>query len=194
VSRPSLSHQFFICIELTILSQDIEFLGGILHIVDHPCALPYTLADTATVLNISIIADIIRQPNSISPSPSLNSFDTLTVFAVHNSRASDLVPSPESSKITSLADTLAGYVIPGAAYYSTNLTDGTTTSGTLIPADVRPEPDIVSVNGTRGGEGDHFHGNGLEVQVVNGTIYVNGSMIIQSDILVRNGVVHVIDR
>ncbi len=85
-------------------------------------------------------------------------------------------------------------MIPGAAYYSTNLTDGTTTSGTLIPADVRPQPDIVSVNGTRGGEGGYFYGNGSEVQVVNGTIYVNGSMIIRSDILVRNGVVHVIDR
>lgn len=44
-------------------------------------------------------------------------------------------------------------------------------------------------------EGGVSFGNadGLDVQVVGDEIYVNGSRILERDILVRNGVVHIID-
>lgn len=88
-------------------------------------------------------------------------------------------------------------MIPGAAYYSTNLTDGANTYGTLSPAGgyANGTPPTAENATLPNGRTNYGFGNGLEVQVIaNGSIYINGSRIIQSDILVRNGVVHVIDK
>jgi uncharacterized surface protein with fasciclin (FAS1) repeats len=38
------------------------------------------------------------------------------------------------------------------------------------------------------------NGKSLSVTVTNGTVYINGAKIVKSDLLTRNGVIHVIDK
>lgn len=78
-------------------------------------------------------------------------------------------------------------MVLGGAFYSTNLTQGGTVDGTLLP--VGTNTSLEESYGGNEGRGESV----LDVQVVEGEIYVNGSRILQRDVLVRNGVVHVIE-
>ena len=173
-----------------VLIPDLTFAGGILHIVDHPFAPPYSLASTGIVLNISILAPITAQlykypetqaPLNISIAPDI------TVFAVQNSIADTLCPNTTIGSNYTYAGTycsdaaqLSNYIVPGQVLYSTNLTNGFVTAGTALPAG-----GIASV------------GAGAPLVVTtdsNGDIFVNKSRIIQMDIISSNGVVQVLER
>ena len=127
-------------------------------------APPYSLENTGTVLGINAIATII-QASEKGPGPS-------SIPNIQN--VSDVtVFAPQNSALSnaSIASSQAAgsFVVSGRVLYSTALTADTTlfTAGkTKI---------FVTTNAS-------------------GAIFVNGSRIIESDILTANGVVHVIER
>lgn len=111
----------------------------------------------------------------------------ITVFAIQNSVADTLFPSPSvkgsnynCTKSYCRDARLSNYIVPGQVLYSTNLTNGFVTAQTALPAG-----EEVGAGGgaplvvTRNSEGD---------------ILVNNSRVLQSDILTSNGVVHVVER
>ena len=143
--------------------QDLEFSGGIIHIVDHPMAVPFSLGNTGTVLGINAITGII-QANEKGPStsfiPNIQNASDVTVFAPQDLALIDAsIPPPQAA---------GDYVFSGPVLYSTALTAGTSflTAG--------KEKLFVTTNAS-------------------GAIFINGSRIISSDILTANGVVHVIE-
>lgn len=143
--------------------KDLEFAGGIIHIVDHPMAPRYPLGNTGTVLGINAITGII-QANEKGPStsflPSIQNASDVTVFAPQDSSlTSASIPPPQAA---------GNYVVSGPVLYSTALNAGTSflTAGR--------EKLFVTTNAS-------------------GAIFINGSRIIASDILTANGVVHVIE-
>ena len=127
-------------------------------------APPYTLGNTGTVLGISSIASII-QASEKGPSPSfLPNIQTATDVTV-------FAPQNLALTNTSIASphAAANFVVSGSVLYSTDLTAGTsflTAGKTKL---------VVTANAS-------------------GAIFVNGSRIIESDIITANGVVHVIER
>ncbi len=127
-------------------------------------APPYSLGNTGTVLGINAIAGII-QASEKGPGPSfLPSIQTASDVTI-------FAPQNLALTNTSIASPqLAGnYVVSGPVLYSTALTAGTS-----------------------------LHTAGMTKLFVttdtSGAIFVNGSRIIESDILTANGVVHVIER
>ena len=144
------------------ITKDLEFAGGVIHIVDHPMAPPYSLKDTGTVLGINAIAGIFQARGKGSASSFLyqNTSD-VTVFVPQNSALVN------TSAVSSQA--AANSVVLGPVLYSTALTAGRTylTAGKAKL--------FVTTNAS-------------------GSVFVNGSRIIESDILTANGVVHVIER
>ena len=134
--------------------KDLEFAGGILHIVDHPMAPPYPLGDTGTVLGINAIAGIIQE--SEKGGFKIQNSSNVTVFAPQNSaRQSATQAGPD-------------YVVSGPVLYSTALTARKT----------------VLTNGKT---------NLVVTTNANGSVFVNGSRIIEPDIITANGVVHLIE-
>ena len=75
---------------------------------------------------------------------------------------------------------LNNYVVPGQVLYSTNLTDGLVTGGTAIS--------------TGGSSNVGFGAPPIVERDQRGGILVNGSRILQADILTSNGVVYIIER
>ena len=127
-------------------------------------APPYSLGNTGTVLGINAIASII-QASEKGPAP-------ISLPNIQN--ASDItVFAPQNSALnnTLIASSQAAgkFVVSGRVLYSTALTAGTSflTAG---------ETKLLVTTNT------------------NGAVFVNGSRIIESDILTANGVVHVIER
>ncbi|CAF9941591.1 MAG: hypothetical protein ALECFALPRED_009237 [Alectoria fallacina] len=155
---------FYVGTGIGFKSNDLEFAGGILHIVDHPMAPPYSLGNTGTVLGINAIAGII-QASVKGPGPSvlpnIQNASDVTVFAPQNSALKNAsIASPQVA---------GNFVVSGSVLYSTALTAGTS----FLTAEKRKL--FVTTNAS-------------------GAIFVNGSRIVESDILTANGVVHVIER
>ena len=127
-------------------------------------APPYSLGDTGTVLGINAIAEII-QGSAKGSGPS---------YLADIQNASDVtVFAPQNSALNNTPvvspQAAANFVVSGQVLYSTALTTGKT---------------FLTAGKTK-----------LSVTTnANGTIFVNGSRIIESDILTANGVVHIIER
>lgn len=152
-----------ISLKSNVLIPDLEFAGGIIHIVDHPMAPPYSLGNTSTVLGINSVANIIQaSENSHGHSflANIQNASDVTVFAPQNSAL--------NSTLTTSSQTAGNFVVSGPVLYSTALTAGTSF---LTAAKTKL---FVTTNAS-------------------GAIFVNGSRIIESDILTANGVVHVIE-
>ena len=173
-----------------VLIPDLTFAGGILHIIDHPFAPPYSIASTGIVLDISILAPITAQlyqyPKTQAPL-NISTAPDITVFAVQNSVADTICSNTTNGSNYSCTGTngsdtaqLSNYIVPGQVLYSTNLTNGFVTAGTALPA-----------------EGSASLRAGAPLVVTtdsNGDIFVNNSRIIQMDIITSNGVVQVLER
>lgn len=127
-------------------------------------APPYSLGNTGIVLSINSIADIIKAGKE--------GFGPSTLSNIH--KASDVTVFATQNSVLNVTSSpsrqvVGDYVVSGQVLYSTALTAGTsflTTAMTKL---------FVTTNAS-------------------GAIFVNGSRIIESDILTANGVVHVIAR
>ena len=127
-------------------------------------APPYSLGNTGTVLGIDAIAGII-QASAKGPGPG---------FLPNIENARDVtVFAPQNLALnhtrTALSQAAGNFVVSGPVLYSTTLTAGTsflTAGRTKL---------FVTTNAS-------------------GAVFVNGSRIIESDILTANGVVHIIER
>lgn len=127
-------------------------------------APPYSLGNTGTVLGINAISGII-QASAKGPGPGfLPNIEVASDVTVFALQNSALNSTPIAS-----AQTAANFVVSGKVLYSTALTAGTsflTAGKTKL---------FVTTN-------------------ANGAVFVNGSRIIESDILTANGVVHILER
>lgn len=127
-------------------------------------APPYSLGDTGTVLGINAIAGIIQAIEEGPASISLSNIQNASDITVFAPQNSALNNTLISSSQAAVDFVVSGYVI-----YSTALTAGTSflTAG---------ETKLFVTTDT------------------SGAVFVNGSRIVESDILTANGVVHVIER
>ena len=127
-------------------------------------APPYSLGNTGTVLGINAISGII-QASAKGPGPGfLPNIEIASDVTVFALQNSALNSTPIAS-----AQAAANFVVSGKVLYSTALTAGTsflTAGKTKL---------FVTTN-------------------ANGAVFVNGSRIIESDILTANGVVHILER
>ena len=138
------------------VQKDLEFAGGILHIVDRPMAPPYTLRDTGTVLGIDAIANITQaNVQGFNVSRNLTSASDITVFAPLN-----LAPDDEPIASPQVA---ANYVVSGPVLYSTALTAGKsiTTIGKTKLVVTTGANGAIFVNGSRIIASDILTANGV---------------------------------
>ena len=127
-------------------------------------APPYSLRNTSTVLGINAIPGII-QASAKGPGPGfLPNIENASDVTVFALQNSALNSTPIASP-----QAAANYVVSGKVLYSTALTAGTS---------------FLTAGKTK-----------LFVTTsANGAVFVNGSRIIESDILTANGVVHILER
>ena len=126
-------------------------------------APPYSLGNTGTVLGIDAIAGIIKA-SAKGPGPGFRPY-------IENAR-DVTVFAPQNLALnntpTASSQVAGNFVVSGPVLYSTTLTAGTsflTAGKTKL---------FVTTNAS-------------------GAVFVNGSRIIESDILTANGVVHIIE-
>lgn len=145
------------------VGQAINFTGGVIHIIDNVLTIPQNISTTAVQLNLTSAAGALTQAKLVT---ALDEMMDVTVFVPNNNAFQSIgsaLPNLTTEQLTSI---LEYHVINGTVAYSTDLrNESLTTSG----------------------------GSNVTIEVVGENVYVNNARVVVPNVLVSNGVVHVID-
>ncbi|KAE9369162.1 Fasciclin-domain-containing protein [Stipitochalara longipes BDJ] len=147
----------------TVVTADLNFTGGVLHIIDTVLTIPESDAATAAAANLTALTGALTQANLVS---TVDSLHDVTIFAPSNAAFQAIGSAVGTLTTAQLASILEYHVINGTVGYAPSLTNTTLTT---------------------------VGGGSVTITVENGTVFVNSAKVIIPDVLVANGVVHVID-
>ena len=153
--------------------QDIAFASdhGLIHIVEGVVVPPFSLGDAASIEENTFIKTLLE----VADDDYLEDIAAdVTIFAVQNSAFHSILTaafnprSGEKSRSKAIRMEINRYVLNGQVIYSNELTQGKVLNA--------------------------FRGNRLIVNIDDGgDIFVNGSRIVERDVRVMNGVVHIVE-
>ena len=144
--------------------QNLNFTGGVIHIINNVLTLPLDISTTAVDAGLSAAAGAIVSANLTN---TLNRGTNLTFFAPNNAAFQAIGSAVSNLTATQLSAILEYHVLNGTVAYSTSLTNGTK---------------LTAANGGT-----------LSITRSNGTVFVNSAKVVTPDLLVANGVLHIID-
>jgi uncharacterized surface protein with fasciclin (FAS1) repeats len=147
----------------TAVNKTIKFTGGAIHIIDTFLTLPQNISTTAVAANLTAVVGALHAADLAT---TLDSLTDVTVFAPSNAAFQAIGSALAGLSTKDLTSILEYHVINGTVAYSTTLTNMT------IPT---------------------LQGGNVTIEVVDGAVFVNSARVIIPDVLVANGVVHVID-
>ncbi|KAI4928395.1 uncharacterized protein J4E92_005881 [Alternaria infectoria] len=148
----------------TVTTADVNFTGGVIHIIDSVLTLPENTADTLSA------ADLVALRGAINATDLFDTVDNtpnITIFAPNNEAFQNIGSALGNLSTEDAASILTYHVIAGTIGYSSTLENGT---------------NLTTANGEQ-----------LTITIGEGGIFVNNARVVASDILIANGVVHVID-
>ncbi|KAM0267457.1 hypothetical protein ACHAPA_006002 [Fusarium lateritium] len=147
-----------------VTQADLNFTGGVIHIINRVLTIPKNLSDTAIAANLSAVAGALTQTNLVA---NLSRARNITVFAPSNSAFANIGSILANASESDLMNILDYHVINNTVAYSTDLEDDSSL--------------------------DTAAGEKVNIKIDNGTVYVNEAKVIIPNVLIANGVVHVID-
>jgi len=156
----------------TLVDGDIAFNGGLIQIVDTLMVPPERLEPTTRVAYKDLTA-FLAALYAADLVPTFADAANVTVFAPRNSAFQLLAGTLTNLSTEALARVLRYHIVPGQVLLSPQLTNGTNL--TTACADAAGKPVLARV--LRAGN----------------NAYVDRSQIIQPDILIANGVIHMVD-
>ncbi|KAH7347058.1 FAS1 domain-containing protein [Pyrenochaeta sp. MPI-SDFR-AT-0127] len=148
----------------TISTPNITFTGGIVHVVDNLLALPQNSADTLSAAGLTSLRGAL---NATSLTGTINNEHDLTIFAPSNRGIQNIASALANLSTEQVTDILTYHVVTGAISYSPSFENGAKLSTA--------------------------NGGNITITVNDGRVFVNNAGVIVSDILIANGVLHVID-
>ena len=139
-------------------------MGGTVHVIDSVLSIPGTVSDTLISGGLTAAAGALRRADIEAP---LNQASDVTVFAPTNDAFNAIGSSVNGMTLEQLTNMLNYHVIPGKVLYS-------------------------QLMATPGSEATQEGGN-LNFRTEGSELFVNGAKVVAADVLVGNGVVHVVD-
>jgi len=150
--------------KVNLVSGDIAYDGGLIHIVDDFFTVPVSLSDTISSTGLSSLHGLLNQSNLSSTFNNENSF---TLFAPSNAAFAAAANTTNTTSPATLQNLLQNHAIPNFVGYLPDLVDGATYTT--------------------------LSGNTLTVTVKNKAYFINGVQIISPNTVTANGVAHVIN-
>ncbi|OAL49526.1 Fasciclin-domain-containing protein [Pyrenochaeta sp. DS3sAY3a] len=148
----------------SVSTANVNFTGGVIHVIDRLLVLPENVLDTLSAANLTSLRGAL---NATGLAEAVNDSPNITVFAPTNEAIQNIGSALQNLTEQQVTDILTYHVINGTIGYSSGLENGTT---------------LETANG-----------ESLTVTINNGSVFVNNAKVVISDILIANGVVHVID-
>ncbi|KAI0378493.1 FAS1 domain-containing protein [Hypomontagnella monticulosa] len=148
----------------SIVTSNVNFTGGTIHIINSLLMIPENITETLSNANLTAAEGAI---NTANLTDSVIDTSDLTIFAPNND-AFNAIGSITSNLTSDQLTSIIGYhVVNGSVMYSSDLENTTLTT---------------------------ISGQNITITVLNGTVYVDSAKVTVPDILLENGVVHVIDQ
>jgi len=146
-----------------VTQANINFTGGIIHVIDKILTLPESDAATAIAANLTSLAGALTATNLVS---TVDGLSDVTIFAPDNAAFAAIGSAVGNLTTAQLSGILTYHVVKGTVGYSSLLSNTT----------------LTTVNGAT-----------VRITIENGQVFVNSARVVTPDVLVANGVVHVID-
>lgn len=151
-----------------LVKHDIEFRGGVIHIIDNLLIPPARLDKTAQAFQLpSFLGGLY----AAALMPEVANLKNITVFAPLDAAFEAVGGTLERLKAGDIARVLGYHIIPDQVLVSANITNGTRLRTLLRDGD-KPQSVLVRQAGNNK--------------------YINSAQIVQPDILLANGVLHLI--
>lgn len=150
-------------VEVLTLTQNLNFTGGVVHVIDSVLQVPLNVSTTAEYANLTALVGLLNATNLTN---TVDMAQDITVFAPSNSAFQGIGSAAGNLTTSELMQIAEYHVINGSIAYSSLLSNTT----------------IKSLSG----------GN-LTITVANGEVFVNSARVVNADLLMSNGVMHVID-
>jgi transforming growth factor-beta-induced protein len=147
----------------TLTQADLAFTGGVVQVIDSLLIPPSNLTTTTTAFNLTSFQGALYAANRL---PLDSTTQNATFFAPWNEAFQALGPAITSMTSDQIAQVMDYHLVP-QVIYSTNLTNGTQ----YLTA----------------------QGENLTVRHSGNNVFINSAQLLQADILIANGVIHVID-
>ncbi|KAL8886042.1 MAG: hypothetical protein Q9215_006197 [Flavoplaca cf. flavocitrina] len=148
----------------TVTTADQEFTGGVAHIIDRVLTVPRNVSSTAISAGLSALVGALTQAELVD---TVQSLSDVTIFAPNNSAFNAIGSSLGNLSMEMLTDILTYHVVNGTVAYSSMLENDMT-----VPS---------------------LAGGDLSITVEGTDIFVNSAKVLIPNVLIANGVVHVID-
>ncbi|KAI2620936.1 FAS1 domain-containing protein [Hypomontagnella submonticulosa] len=148
----------------SVVTANVNFTGGTIHVINSLLVIPENVTETLSNANLTAAEGAI---NTANLTDSVVDTPDLTIFAPNNdafNAIGSIVGNLTSDQLTSI---IGYHVINGSVYYSSDFENTTLTS---------------------------VSGQNITITVLNGSVYANSAKVTVPDILLENGVVHVIDQ
>jgi transforming growth factor-beta-induced protein len=152
----------------TVTTANIMFNGGVIHILDTVLTMPLSPSNSAIDSELTALAGGLTTTNLVS---AVDNLKDVTIFAPSNKAFQDIGSVVPSLSTMQLANILEYHVINGTVGYSSLLTTGLANES------------FPTLMGQR-----------LNVEAVDGKVFVNSAQVTITDIIVSNGVMHVLDK
>ena len=144
-------------------SQDVMFDGGIVHLIDSVNMIPQDVVSTAIAANLSYFTGALIKARLVADVADLMD---VTIFAPSNAAFEDLGDSLNDVSVEDLASVLQYHIIDGTVAYSSMLSNST----------------VMTLGGSD-----------VNITVADEGVFINSARVINADVLVSSGVVHIID-
>ncbi|KAM5356657.1 hypothetical protein ACJ41O_003303 [Fusarium nematophilum] len=149
--------------EANVTEANLNFTGGVIHIINRVLNIPKNLTETAITANLTAAAGALTQADLVSE---LDEAQNITVFAPSNGAFAQIGSLIGNLSSDDLENILAYHVVNGTVGYSSLLENGT--------LETAASEDVT-------------------ISIHDGEVFVNEAKVIIPDVLISNGVVHVID-
>ncbi|KAL9009917.1 MAG: hypothetical protein Q9173_005095, partial [Seirophora scorigena] len=149
----------------TLITANLRFAGGIVHVIDNFLIPPRTFTQTVPQFNLTAAGGAAE---NASLAEYANTHKDLTIFVPQNAAFQALGATLQSMPSSELQRILDYHVVNSTTVlYSSNLSDGT----------------VLRT----------LSGQNVTISFASNSLFVNQARVLQQDLLIANGVMHVID-
>ncbi|POS70267.1 hypothetical protein DHEL01_v211338 [Diaporthe helianthi] len=147
-----------------VVTADVTFTGGVVHVIDSVLTIPASDSATAVAANLTALAGALTAADLVN---TVDSAQDVTIFAPSNNAFAAIQNLAANLSTEQLSSILTYHVVQGTVGYSSGLTSGA---------------QLETLNGAQ-----------VTITIDDGGVFVNSAEVQIADVLVSNGVVHVID-
>ncbi|RAO69967.1 uncharacterized protein BHQ10_005979 [Talaromyces amestolkiae] len=148
----------------TVTQADLNFTGGVVHIIDKVLTVPLNVSSSAAAAGLSALVGALQAEKLTQ---TVDELKNVTIFAPANSAFQAIGSALGNLTADQLSGILEYHVLNGTLAYSTDLKNDT---------------QYTAVDGRN-----------ITVRIENGSVFVDSARVVTPNLLVANGVVHVID-